>query len=80
MDTVTPVGVSWGEYYRALGIVALFIVVASLADLPLFATINPLFFSTTALALFAVSTVYQLARNLNQLLRSVIESLRQYLL
>ncbi len=79
MDTVTPVGVSWGEYYRALGIGALFAVVASLANLPLFAAIDPLVFSTTALALFAVSTVYQLAGSINRSLHSVTELLGQFL-
>jgi hypothetical protein len=79
MDTVTPVGVSWGEYYRALGIVALFAVVASLADLPLFAAIDPLFSASTALALFALSTVYQLAGMLSRSLRPITALLEQYL-
>ena len=79
MDTVTPVGISWGEYYRALGIVALFAVVASLADLPLFVAIDPLVFATTALALFALSTLYQLSGTIVRSLRSVTELLGRYL-
>lgn len=79
MDTVTPVGVSWGEYYRALGIVALFTVVASLSDLPLLGTIDPLIPATAALALFAVSTVYQLAGVLRRSLRPVTALLGRYL-
>jgi len=79
MDTVTPIGVSWGEYYRALGIVALCAVVASLSDLPPFEVIDPLIFATTALALFALSTVYQLAGTLGRVLRPVTELLWRYL-
>lgn len=79
MDTVTPAGISWGEYYRALGIGGLFAVVGSLTDLPLFAAIDPLVFATTTLALFALSTVYQLAGALNRSLRSVTKLLGRYL-
>lgn len=60
MDTVAPVGVTWGEYYRALGIGGLFTVVASLADLPVFDAVDPLILASGTLALFAVSTLYQL--------------------
>lgn len=79
MDTVTPIGVSWGEYYRALGIGGLFAVVASLADLPLFAAFDPLVFASTALGLFALSTVYQLAGALTRTLRSVTTLFGRYL-
>jgi hypothetical protein len=60
MDTVTPVGVTWGEYYRALGIFGLCAVVGSLAGLPGLGALDPLVFATAALTLFALSTVYQL--------------------
>jgi hypothetical protein len=79
MDTLTPAGVTWGEYYRALGIGGLFAVVASLTSLPLFAAVDPLVFASTALALFALSTVYQLAGSLSRSVRSVLSALTQYL-
>jgi hypothetical protein len=60
MDNVTRAGVTWGEYYRALGIVGLFAVVASLSGLPAFGAVDPLVFATLSLATFAVSTCYQL--------------------
>lgn len=60
MDTVTVAGVTWGEYYRTLGIGGLFAVVASLAQLPLFAVVDPLVFASATLGLFACSTLYQL--------------------
>ena len=60
MDTVNGLGVTWGEYYRALGICGLFAVVASLADAPAFGAVDPLVFASGSLALFALSTAYQL--------------------
>lgn len=60
MDTITAAGVTWGEYYRTLGIGGLFAVVASLAKLPLFAVVDPLVFASVTLGLFACSTLYQL--------------------
>ncbi|MFT4921224.1 MAG: hypothetical protein ACI8XM_000420 [Haloarculaceae archaeon] len=60
MDTVTPAGVTWGEYYRALGIGGLCAVVASLTGLPGFDAVDPLVFAIVTLAIFAVSTIYQL--------------------
>ena len=56
MDTVTPAGITGGEYYRGLGITGLFAVVASHADLPVFGTVDPLLLATGTLTLFAVST------------------------
>lgn len=61
MDTVTVAGVTWGEYYRTLGIGGLFAVVASLAEIPGFALVDPLVFASVVLGLFACSTLYQLA-------------------
>jgi hypothetical protein len=61
MDNVTRAGITWGEYYRGLGIVGLFAVVASLAGLPAFGAVDPLVFATLSLVTFAVSTCYQLA-------------------
>lgn len=70
MDNVTRAGITWGEYYRGLGIAGLFVVVASLADLPAFGAVDPLVFATLSLATFAVSTCYQLvARGLFARLR-----------
>ena len=60
MDTLAPVGVTWGEYYRGLGVVGLCLVVASLAELPVVGLVDPLLWASGALAAFAVSTLYQL--------------------
>ena len=60
MDVTTRLGVTWGEYYRALGVAGLFITVASLAAVPGFAAVDPLIPATGFLGAFAASTVYQL--------------------
>jgi hypothetical protein len=60
MDTVSPVGISWGEYYRGLGIAGLFATVASLVGVPLIEALDPLVYASGTLCLFALSTIYQL--------------------
>jgi hypothetical protein len=81
MDTVTVLGVTWGEYYRALGICGLFAVVASLAGVPGFAVVDPLVFATMALSLFSLSTCYQLTRGPRNVLargHAVLTKLRPF--
>jgi hypothetical protein len=57
---LTGLGVTWAGYYRALGILGLFLVVAALAGVPLLSAVDPLVPATVALAAFAVSGVAQL--------------------
>jgi hypothetical protein len=57
---LTGLGITWVGYYRALGIVGLFLVVASLAGVPVLSAVDPLVPATLALAAFAVSGVYEL--------------------
>ncbi|MEF8786344.1 MAG: hypothetical protein V5A45_10460 [Haloarculaceae archaeon] len=71
MDTVTPAGITWGEYYRGLGIGGLFLVVAAHANLPIVAAVDPLLFASGTLALFALSTVYQLYRGVTDSLATL---------
>ena len=61
MDVTTRMGISWGEYYRSLGVTGLFVTVASLAGAPGFTAIDPLLLATAFLGAFALSTGYQLA-------------------
>jgi hypothetical protein len=60
MDTVTWFGLSWGEYYRFLGILGLCTVVAALAGVPVVSALDPLIVASATLAVFAISTCYQL--------------------
>jgi hypothetical protein len=60
MDVVNGLGITWGEYYRALGVVGLVLVVGSLTGLPVLGTLDPLLPASGTLALFAVSGAIQL--------------------
>jgi len=60
MDVVTRYGFTWGQYYRTLGVVGLFVTVAADANAPVFAELPTLLVTSVFLALFALSTVYQL--------------------
>jgi hypothetical protein len=61
MDVTTRAGISWGEYYRALGIMGLVTTVAALAPAPGFGALDPLVPASLFLGVFAISTSYQLA-------------------
>lgn len=60
LELLSPYGLTWGEYYRTLGIVSLVVVVASLASVPLVDAIDALLWASGFLLLFAVSICYQL--------------------
>jgi hypothetical protein len=76
MDTVSPLGLSWGEYYRGIGITGLCGVVASLAGVPGFALVDPLLFASASLGLFALSTCYQLFNGPRARLAGLVSKLR----
>jgi hypothetical protein len=60
MDVTTRFGVSWGEYYRALGVLGLFVTVAAITEAPGCGAIEPVIPATVSLGVFALSTGYQL--------------------
>ncbi|MFA9518100.1 hypothetical protein ACERIT_12920 [Halopenitus sp. H-Gu1] len=60
MELMTPYGLTWGEYYRTIGIVSLVSVVASLAGIPLVDAVDPLLWASGFLVVFVGSTLYQL--------------------
>jgi hypothetical protein len=60
MEAVTRFGVSWGEYYRGLGVLGLFVVVAALVGIPVVSAVDPLLWASVSLGAFAISTGYQL--------------------
>lgn len=72
MTLTTVFGVSWAEYYRALGVVGLFVVVAALADLPLLSAVPPLAWASGFLVAFALSSAYQLWGQRGGLLRALL--------
>ncbi|PGF17881.1 hypothetical protein CP556_18405 [Natrinema sp. CBA1119] len=69
MEVETPIGLSWAEYYRSLGVVGLFVVVTSLGELPGVAIVDPLLWGVAFLVLFGLSTGYQLWQKRGSLLR-----------
>ena len=60
MDVVNGLGITWGEYYRSLGVFGLVLVIGSLTGLPVVGAIDPLLPASGTLALFAVSGAVQL--------------------
>jgi hypothetical protein len=70
-DAVTRFGVSWAEVYRSLGVVALAVVVAALAGLPVVSLVDPLLWASGALAVFAVATASQLWADRWRIVRTV---------
>lgn len=63
MDVVTSYGVTWGEFYRAVGVVGLLTVVAADAGIPGVALVDPLLWGSAFLAVFALSACSQLWSN-----------------
>ena len=62
MGVVTDYGVTWDEFYRLLGTIALIVVLASLIDAPLVSAIDPVLWTSLFLLAFTVAMAYQLWR------------------
>jgi hypothetical protein len=71
MEVVTKHGITWGEYYRGLGVLSLLTVVASSIDVPGIGLAPPVLWASVFLALFALSTLYQLWANRWNVLRTL---------
>jgi len=60
MEVVTEYGITRGEYYRSLGVFALFSIVASEIGVPLLAEVSSLLVASAFLAVIGASIAYQL--------------------
>ena len=60
MEVVTSFGFTWGEYYRALGVLGVCAVLGSLVEVPGLQLVDPVLLCTVVLCLYAVSSAYQL--------------------
>lgn len=60
MEVVTRYGITWTQYYRTLGVIALGSIVAANTGVIGFSAVPTLAFASVFLAVFAVSTAYQL--------------------
>jgi hypothetical protein len=74
MEVVTPYGITWAGYYRTLGVAALFAVVASEVGALFIGGVPTLLFASLFLAVFALSTAYQLWVRRWFYLRSLLSS------
>ena len=59
MEVITRYGITWGEYYRSLGVLALFAVVASEMGVPVLAAVGALPVTSVFLAAIGASICYQ---------------------
>lgn len=60
MGLVSPLGLTWSEFYRLYGTVSLFVVLVAHIEVPLVAAIDPLLLTTVFLGGYALSMAYQL--------------------
>lgn len=60
MEVVARYGITWSQYYRALGIMALLTVVLSAIDAPVFPTVDTAIWAGGFLGVFVLSTATQL--------------------
>ena len=71
MEVFTRYGVTWAEYYRLLGTVALCVVLLATLEMGPFGLVPPVLAVTVFLVLLAVSTVYQLLTRRHVTLRQL---------
>jgi len=60
MRMVTDYGVSWAQFYRTLGVVALVSVIAAQTGVPVIGAVPVLLLASGFLVLFAIATAYQM--------------------
>nr|WP_251344341.1 hypothetical protein [Haloplanus sp. GDY1] len=77
MDVVNGLGVTWGGYYRSLGVFGLVLVIAALAGLPVVSLVDPLLWASGTLVTFAVSGAVQLWDDRWRVRRTVRNLLRR---
>jgi hypothetical protein len=73
MEVLTPYGITWSMYYRALGVLALLTIVADELGVLLLAGDYPLVIAGVFLSVIAISTGYQLWMNQWLQLRGLVQ-------
>jgi hypothetical protein len=63
MEVVNRYGITWADYYRSLGVLALMSIVAAGLGTPFLASIEPMLIASFFLVIFALSTARQLWAN-----------------
>lgn len=67
MDVVTSYGITWGEYYRSIGLIALLLLLAAELNAPLISAVDTLLWLSGFFVLIAASTLYQLRGHISVL-------------
>lgn len=60
MNVVNSYGITWGEYYRSIGLIALLVLLAAELNAPMLSQVDTLLWLTAFFVLIAASTIYQL--------------------
>ncbi|WP_254832220.1 DUF7344 domain-containing protein [Haloglomus salinum] len=72
MEVVNEYGITWADYYRSLGVLALMTVVAAGLGTPFLSSVEPMLIASVFLVLFALSTARQLWVNRWLYLRALL--------
>lgn len=72
MEVVNEYGITWADYYRSLGVLALITIVATGLGTPALASVEPILIASLFLMVFAVSTARQLWVNRWLYLRALL--------
>ncbi|WP_276258511.1 DUF7344 domain-containing protein [Haloglomus litoreum] len=72
MEVVNEYGITWADYYRSLGVLALMTIVAGSLGTPFLESIDPVFIASFYLVLFALSAARQLWVNRWLYLRALL--------
>jgi DNA-binding transcriptional ArsR family regulator len=70
-EILAPGGATWSELYRALGVASLLVVLAALLGVPVVAAVDPVLWTSLALAAFAAASAAQLWVNRFSVLRQL---------
>jgi len=71
MNVMTSYGITWGEYYRTIGLVALLVLLATELNAPVIGSVDMLLWLSVFLLLIGASTLYQVHDHLYLLYRRI---------
>jgi hypothetical protein len=73
MNVVTDYGITWGEYYRSVGLLALLVLLAADLGAPVLSSVDSVLWVSLFLVIIAASTGYQLRAQLRLAARRLRE-------
>jgi hypothetical protein len=72
MEVVTKHGITWADFYRDLGVLALLTIVAATIGVPAISLVDPVLWASAFLISFAASTAYQLRYRGSMFIRQLL--------